>query len=86
MPEALPALIRARKVQKKAADVGFDFPVTADAMRKVYEEVQELEQAVRENGEIEEEFGDILFASVSYTHLRAHETGDVFGGDGFTLG
>ena len=42
VPEALPALIRARKVQKKAADVGFDFPVTADAMRKVYEEVQEL--------------------------------------------
>ena len=57
VPEALPALIRARKVQKKAADVGFDFPVTADAMRKVYEEVQELEQAVRENGEIEELVG-----------------------------
>ena len=60
VPEALPALIRARKVQKKAADVGFDFPVTADAMRKVYEEVQELEQAVRENGEIEEELRGIF--------------------------
>ena len=59
VPEALPALIRARKVQKKAAD----------AMRKVYEEVQELEQAVRENGEIEEEFGDILFALVNISRF-----------------
>ena len=69
VPEALPALIRARKVQKKAADVGFDFPVTEDAMQKVYEEVQELEQAVRENGEIEEEFGDILFALVNISRF-----------------
>ena len=69
VPEALPALIRARKVQKKAADVGFDFPVMEDAMQKVYEEVQELEQAVRENGEIEEEFGDILFALVNISRF-----------------
>ena len=56
-------------MEKQAADVGFDFPVTADAMRKVYEEVQELEQAVRENGEIEEEFGDILFALVNISRF-----------------
>lgn len=62
VPEALPALIRARKVQKRAAEVGFDFPVTADAFRKVYEELRELEQAVQRNGNIEEEFGDILFS------------------------
>ena len=62
VPEALPALIRARKVQKRAAEVGFDFPVTADAFRKVYAELQELEQAVQGNGNIEEEFGDILFS------------------------
>ena len=69
VPDALPALIRARKVQKKAAEVGFDFPVTADAMQKVYEEVRELEQAVQENGEIEEEFGDILFALVNISRF-----------------
>ena len=57
------------RCRRKAADVGFDFPVTADAMRKVYEEVQELEQAVRENGEIEEEFGDILFALVNISRF-----------------
>ena len=43
--------------------------VTEDAMQKVYEEVQELEQAVRENGEIEEEFGDILFALVDISRF-----------------
>ena len=70
VPDALPALIRARKVQKKAADVGFDFPVTEDALKKVYEEVQELEEAARaENGNIEEEFGDILFALVNISRF-----------------
>ena len=70
VPDALPALIRARKVQKKAADVGFDFPVTEDALKKVYEEVQELEEAARaENGNIEEEFGDVLFALVNISRF-----------------
>ena len=70
VPEALPALIRARKVQKKAADVGFDFPVAADAFQKVYEEVEELEAAARgENGDLEEEFGDILFALVNISRF-----------------
>lgn len=70
VPDALPALIRARKVQKKAADVGFDFPVTEDALKKVYEEVQELEEAARaENGNIEEEYGDILFALVNISRF-----------------
>ena len=70
VPEALPALIRARKVQKKAADVGFDFPVTADAFKKVYEEVQELEAAANEgSGDMEEEFGDVLFAMVNISRF-----------------
>ena len=71
VPEALPALIRARKVQKKAADVGFDFPVTEDAFKKVYEELQELEEAAKtaENDDIEEEFGDILFALVNISRF-----------------
>lgn len=69
VPEALPALIRARKVQKKGADVGFDFAVTEDAFRKVYEEVEELEEAVKEGGNIEEEFGDLLFAMVNVSRF-----------------
>ena len=71
VPEALPALIRARKVQKKAADVGFDFPVTEDAFKKVYEELQELEEAAKtaENADMEEEFGDLLFALVNISRF-----------------
>lgn len=66
VPEALPALTRARKVQKKAADVGFDFYESGGALEKVKEEIGELEVALaQENGNIEEEFGDILFAMVN---------------------
>ncbi len=70
VPDALPALIRARKVQKKAADVGFDFPDALGAIQKVYEEIQELEESVKlENGTEEEEFGDILFALVNISRF-----------------
>ena len=71
VPEALPALILARKVQKKAADVGLDFPVTADAFKKVYEELEELEEAAKtaENVDIEEEFGDLIFALVNISRF-----------------
>ena len=66
VPDALPALTKAGKVQKKAADVGFDFPEMADAMGKVYEECQELQEAIKgENGNIEEELGDLLFSLVN---------------------
>ena len=66
VPEALPALTRARKVQKKAADVGFDFYESGGALEKVKEEIGELDVALaQENGNIEEEFGDILFAMVN---------------------
>ena len=70
VPDALSALIRARKVQKKAADVGFDFPDALGAIQKVYEEIQELEESVKlENGTEEEEFGDILFALVNISRF-----------------
>lgn len=66
VPDALPALTRARKVQKKAADVGFDFYAAGGALEKVKEEVCELEEAIAgKNDNIEEEFGDILFAMVN---------------------
>ena len=66
VPDALPALTRAKKVQKKAADVGFDFYEAGGAMEKVAEEIRELQEAVEQpDGNIEEEFGDILFALVN---------------------
>ncbi|MGN0135475.1 nucleoside triphosphate pyrophosphohydrolase [Anaerotignum sp.] len=70
VPDALPALIRARKVQKKAADVGFDFYEAGGAFEKVYEEIHELEEAVKlQDGTEEEEFGDILFALVNISRF-----------------
>ncbi len=71
IPRALPALIRSAKVQKKAADVGFDWDAPEDALKKVYEEVGEVREAIAENCEehIEEELGDLLFACVNVTRM-----------------
>ena len=71
IPKALPANIRAEKVQKKAAKVGFDFSNYKEALEKVYEELRELEEAktTENTSEIEEEFGDLLFALVNLSRF-----------------
>ncbi len=59
----LPALMRAVKLQKRAARVGFDWPSTDEVIDKLVEEARELTEA-RESltqSEVEEEFGDLLF-------------------------
>ncbi|MGE5572307.1 MAG: nucleoside triphosphate pyrophosphohydrolase [Bacteroidota bacterium] len=64
---AMPALMRAVKVQAKASRVGFDWPDVTGALAKVQEEMGELEQA-RKAGDRErmaEEVGDVLFALVN---------------------
>ncbi|HBQ86095.1 MAG TPA: nucleoside triphosphate pyrophosphohydrolase [Syntrophomonas sp.] len=69
IPEFLPALMRAEKIQEKAARVGFDWPTVDGALEKFQEEVEELSQA--ETGpEIEEEMGDVIFALVNIARLR----------------
>ena len=66
VPNALPALTRAKKIQKKAADVGFDFYSYGGAVEKVEEEWQEfLQEMGGEQKRLEEEFGDLLFAMVN---------------------
>jgi nucleoside triphosphate diphosphatase len=66
---ALPALMRAEKLQKRAARAGFDWPDTAGPRAKVLEELDELDRA-RTDAERVEEAGDILFSVVNL--LRAH--------------
>ena len=61
---ALPALIRAEKLQGKAAKAGFDWKEVTPALDKVSEELSELRQAVEDNSNVEEELGDLLFAVV----------------------
>ncbi|MFM6830017.1 MAG: nucleoside triphosphate pyrophosphohydrolase [Novosphingobium sp.] len=61
---ALPALMRAEKLQKRAARVGFDWPDPAGAVAKVIEEMEELDQASSHEERIAEA-GDFLFAAVN---------------------
>lgn len=67
IPKSLPALRRSYKIQAKAADVGFDWDHVSEAFHKVDEETRELLEAYQENdqGKIQEEIGDLLFAVVN---------------------
>lgn len=64
LPVALPALLRAEKLSKRAARVGFDWPDVEQVLAKIDEELAEVREAVAEEDavHIEEEIGDLLFA------------------------
>lgn len=61
---SLPGLWRAEKIQSKAERAGFEWPNVEAAMDKLEEELGELKTAVRDNTNVEEELGDLLFAAV----------------------
>ncbi len=69
VPKALPQLLRAKKIQKRVANVGFDWNTSAEVLEKVEEELTELKQTVHgdetSNTNIEEELGDLLFSLVN---------------------
>lgn len=71
VPRGLPALLRSLKIQARAARVGFDWPDCRGAMDKVFEECQELKDALEtgQREEIEQETGDALFAVVNVARL-----------------
>lgn len=72
VPKALPALIKATRIQDKAAKVGFDWENKADVWAKVLEELEEFDETQTQNFEqhkAEEEFGDLLFALVNYARF-----------------
>ena len=73
VPLALPALTRARKLQKRVAGAGFDWPDAEGVLAKLKEEIVELEDALRtgEAAAVAEELGDLLFSAVNLArHLR----------------
>jgi len=63
IPHAMPGLLRGKKLQSRAAKVGFDWPHVNDVIDKAYEELAELKEAIEsgDQDEIEDELGDILF-------------------------
>jgi MazG family protein len=75
VPESLPALLYARKVQRRAAVIDFEYPDTAGAVADLDDELRELKEALAEAGErapetepdphVFEEVGDVLFAAVN---------------------
>ncbi len=71
VPRELPALMRATKLQKKAADVGFDWSEVTGALDKLEEEIAELRQAISNNDKenMAEELGDILFSAVNVSRF-----------------
>ena len=67
VPAALPALLRAQRVQAKASRVGFDWPDSAGPRQKIAEELAELEAAVaaQDHQAVADEMGDLLFSVVN---------------------
>ena len=70
VPKSLPALLLSRRIQEKAAGVGFDWDNNNQVLDKVDEEVSELKESMIKNEGIDEELGDVLFSLVNLSrHL-----------------
>ena len=71
VPAALPAVVKATRIQEKAKQVGFEWEKKEDVWKKVEEEMAELQEAIGENNKehIEEEFGDVLFSLINYARF-----------------
>ncbi len=71
LPEGLPALVRAYRIQQKVATVGFDWREAEGALAKLKEEMAETQSAAGDESpeRLEEEYGDLLFAAVNWGRL-----------------
>ena len=71
VPRSLPALVKAQRIQEKAAGIGFDWEQPEQVFDKVREELQEFSEEVTKGDKdrMESEFGDILFALINYARF-----------------
>lgn len=71
IPDSLPSLVKAYRIQDKVANVGFDWEKKEDVWDKVHEELDELQAELAKPGEgnKEQEFGDLLFAMINAARL-----------------
>jgi len=70
VPNSLPALVKATRIQEKVKGIGFEWEKKEDVWKKVEEEIDELKTEIRQlkpsAKKIEEEYGDVLFSLVNY--------------------
>ncbi len=74
VPNALPSVIKAQRMQEKAAQVGFEWDNISDVWSKIEEELSEFKEATSDSNDqesITQEFGDLLFSLINYArHLK----------------
>ena len=72
VPKGLPALVKATRIQEKAAGVGFDWPNADQVWAKVEEELAEflIEVKRKDQAKAEEEFGDVLFSLINFARFQ----------------
>lgn len=71
VPKSLPALVKANRIQDKAAGIGFDWEASSQVLEKVKEELTELQTEIEQGNKqkIEEELGDVLFSLINYARF-----------------
>ena len=71
VPQSLPAMVKAYRIQEKVRGVGFDWSNATEVWEKVKEEIDEFEHEKdqQDTSRMEEEFGDILFALINYARF-----------------
>lgn len=71
VPKSLPALVKASRIQDKAAGIGFDWEASSQVLEKVKEELTELQTEIEQGNQekIEEELGDVLFSLINYARF-----------------
>jgi XTP/dITP diphosphohydrolase len=71
VPQSLPALVKANRIQDKVAGVGFDWEKPEQVWEKVEEELKEFKTEIANGNQesIENEFGDVLFSMVNYARF-----------------
>lgn len=71
IPKHLPALMKADKIQRKAAKIGFEWPDYTGALDKVFEEINEIKEAISLDRQdlVRDEVGDLLFATVNLSRM-----------------
>ncbi|MEO0901686.1 MAG: nucleoside triphosphate pyrophosphohydrolase [Bacteroidota bacterium] len=71
VPNSLPALVKANRIQEKVAGVGFDWEEPSQVFEKVQEELSELQHEVKHQNvdRLEAEFGDVLFSMINYARF-----------------